>query len=69
MGIIGPRSHKATKGEGLWGNAWKDIKGVSWDNVGELRHNSQGRWGCVPSLRGRISIGGSRGKSRGRVRT
>jgi hypothetical protein len=67
--IVGPRSHKATKGEGVRGNAGKDIKGVSWYNIGELRHNSWGRWGRILSLRGGISIGRRRGKSRGRIRT
>jgi hypothetical protein len=68
VGIVGPRSHKATKGKGFRGNAWKNVKGVSWHNVGELRHNSWGRWGCILSLRGRIRVR-SGGKSRGRVRT
>jgi hypothetical protein len=57
MHIIGPWSHKAIKGKGFRGNTWKDIKGVSWNNVRELRYNSQGRWGHIPSLRGGISIG------------
>jgi hypothetical protein len=38
--VVGPRSHKASKGEGFRGNTGKDIKGVSWYNVGELRYNS-----------------------------
>jgi hypothetical protein len=42
---------------------------VSRNNVRELRHNSGGGWGCIPSLRGGIGIGRSRSerKSRGRV--
>jgi len=44
---------------------------VSRKNIGELRYNSGGRWRCIPSLRGGISIGRSRSerKSGGRVRT
>jgi hypothetical protein len=68
MRIVGPRSHKATKEKGFRGNVQKDIKGVSRNNVGELRYNSWGRWGCIPSLRGGISAGRRRRKSRGRVR-
>ena len=65
--IIGPRSHKAFKAKGARGKAWKDIKQVSGDNVGELRDNSGGRWGHIPGLGGRVSIGGRR-KSRARLR-
>jgi hypothetical protein len=43
MYIIGPRSHKASKADRFRGKMWKIIKGMSRDNVGELRHNSRGR--------------------------
>jgi hypothetical protein len=66
--IIGPRSHKATKVKGFRGKAWKDIERVSRNNIRKLRYNSGGRWGHIPSLGGRIGIGRSRRKSRGRVR-
>ena len=68
MHFIGPRSHKATKVKGFRGKARKDIKRVSRNNIGELRNNSRGRWGHIPGLGGRVSIGGRR-KSRGRLRT
>jgi hypothetical protein len=43
MSIVGLRSHKATKEQRLRGNAWKDIKRVGWDDIGELRDNGRGR--------------------------
>jgi hypothetical protein len=67
MHIVGPRSHKATKGQRFRGNAWEDIKGVGWNDIGELRDNGRGRWGCIPGIGGGVSIGGGR-KSRGRLR-
>jgi len=68
MSIIGPRLHKATKGQRLRGNARKDIKRVGWDNIRELRDNGRERWGHIPGIGGGISIGGRR-KSRVRLRT
>jgi hypothetical protein len=70
MCVIELRSHKATKVKGFMGKAWKDIKWVSRNNIGEPRYNSGGRWGCIPSLGGRIGIERSRSerKSGGRVR-
>jgi hypothetical protein len=65
--IIGPRSHKATKVKRFKGEMGKDIKGVSRNNIGELRYDSRGRWGCIPSLGGGIGKRSGR-KSRGRVR-
>ena len=56
MCIVGPRSHKASKADRFRGKTWKIIKGMSGDNVGELRHKSGGRWGHIPSLRCRIGI-------------
>jgi len=69
MHIVGPRSHKATKVKGFRGKAWEDIKWVIGNNIGELRDNGRGRWGHIPGLRGRVSVGRTRRKSRGRVRT
>jgi hypothetical protein len=66
--IVGPGPHKAIQAKGFRGKMWKDIKWVSRNNIRELRHNSEGRWGCIPSLGGRIGIRRSRRKSRGRVR-
>jgi hypothetical protein len=67
--IIRPRSHKATKAKGLRGNTWKNIKGVGWNDIRELRDDSRGRWGHIPGIGGRISVRGGRRKSRGRLRT
>jgi hypothetical protein len=69
MHIIGPRSHKATKVEGFRGKMQKDIKWVSRNNIGKLRYNYGGRWGCIPGFGGGIGIGRSGRKSRGRIRT
>jgi hypothetical protein len=69
MTIVRPRSHKAPEAEGLWGNTWKDIKRVSGNNVRELRNNSGRRWGCIPSIRGRVSMRRRRKISGGVVRT
>jgi hypothetical protein len=66
--IVGPRLHKATKGQRFRGNVWEDIKGVGWNDIGELRDNGRGRWGHIPGIGGGVSIGGRR-KSRGRLRT
>jgi hypothetical protein len=60
MRIVGPRSHKATKGQRFRGNTWEDIKGVGQNNIGELRNNGRGRWGHIPGIRGGVSIGGRR---------
>jgi hypothetical protein len=68
MHIVGPRSHKATKVKGFRGKTWEDIKWVSGNDIRELRDNSRGRWGHIPGLGDRVSIGRIRGKSRGRIR-
>jgi hypothetical protein len=68
MCIIGPRSHKATKVKGFRGKAQEDIKWVSRNDVRDFRDNGRGRWGHIPGLGGRVSIGRARRKSRGRVR-
>jgi hypothetical protein len=67
--IIGPRSHKATKVKGFGGKAWEDIKWVSGNNIRELRDNGRGRWRHIPGLVGRVSVGRTIRKSRGRFRT
>jgi hypothetical protein len=66
--IIGPRSHKATEVEGFRGKSWKNIKWVSRNNVGKLRYDCGGRWGCILGIGGGIGIGRSGRKSRGRIR-
>jgi hypothetical protein len=52
---VRPRSHKALQAEGFWGDAWKDVKRVSGNYIGELRNNSGGRWGRIPGIRGGVS--------------
>ena len=55
--IVRPRTHKAFSAERFWGNMWKNIKRVSGNNIGELGNNSRGRWGRIPGIRSRISMG------------
>jgi hypothetical protein len=69
MHIIGSRLYKATKVEGFRGKMQKDIEWVSRNYIGKVRYNSGERWGYILGLGGRIGIGRSRRKSRGRVRT
>jgi hypothetical protein len=33
---------------------WEIIKGMSGDNVREVRNDSRGRWGCILGIRCRI---------------
>jgi hypothetical protein len=66
---VWPTAHKGVKGNGFRGNAMEDIKGVSGDDVGEVRDHSD----AVPGIRSLIGRGvngqGRVRKSRGRVRT
>jgi hypothetical protein len=39
--------HKGANGNGFRGNAGKDIKGMSWDNIREVRDHSN----AVPGIR------------------
>jgi hypothetical protein len=65
---IWPGAHKGAKGNGFRGNAGKNIKGMSGNNVGEVGYYSN----AVPGIGGFIGrgINGRRSmrKSRGRVR-
>jgi hypothetical protein len=54
---IGPRSYKAFEANRLRGKAWEDIKWVGRNNIRELRYKGGGRWGRIPSIGCRISIG------------
>ena len=54
MCIIRPRLHKASKAERFRGKTWEIIKGVSRDNIREVRNDGGGRWGCIPGIRCRI---------------
>jgi hypothetical protein len=66
---VWPAAHKGMKGNGFGGNAREDIKGVSGDDVGELRDHGDAVPG-IGSLVGRGVNGRGRvRKSRGRVRT
>jgi len=66
---IQPGAHKGVKGNGFGGNAGKNIKGVSGDNVREVRDYGNAVPG-IGSLVGRsINRWGSMRKSRGRVGT
>jgi hypothetical protein len=69
MSSIQPGTHKGAKGKGFRGNARKDIKRVSGDDVWELRDYSD----AVPGIRSLVTRGvnrrGGMRKSRGRVRT
>jgi len=66
---IQPGAHKGAKGNGFRGNMGKDIKGVSGDNVREVRDHGNAVPG-IRSLVGRsINRQGGMRKSRGRVRT
>ena len=69
MSSIRPTAHEGTKGNGFGGNAREDIKGVSRNNVREVRDHGN----AVPGI-GSLVGGGVNGwsrtrKSRGRVRT
>jgi len=66
---IWPAAHKGTESNGLRGNMGKDIKGMSRDDVREVRDYSNAVPG-IGSLVGRCVNGqGGMRKSRGRVRT
>jgi hypothetical protein len=69
MGSIWPAAHVGAKGNGFGGNTGEDVKGVSGDNVREVRDYGNAVPG-IGSLTGRGVNGRGRvRKSRGRVRT
>jgi hypothetical protein len=69
MSSVWPMVHKGTDGDGFGGNVRKDVKGVSGNDIGEVRDYGN----AVLGIRGFIGRGvngqGSVRKSRGRVRT
>jgi hypothetical protein len=68
MSGIQPAAYKGAKGNGFGGNAGKDIKGMSGDDVREVRDHGNAVSG-IGSLVGRSVDGrGGMRKSRGRVR-
>jgi len=69
MGSIWPAAHEGVEGNGFGGNTRKNIKGVSRDDIREVRDYSNAVSG-IGSLVGRGVNGRGRvRKSRGRVRT
>jgi hypothetical protein len=69
MSSIWPTAHEGAKGNGFGGNVGEDIKGVSGNNIREVRDYSNAVPG-IGSLVGRGVNGWGRvRKSRGRVRT
>jgi hypothetical protein len=69
MSSIGPTAHKGAKGNWFRGNAGKDIKRMSGDNVREVRDYSNAVPGVGSLVGGCINGWGRVRKSRGRVRT
>jgi len=69
MSSIWPTAHKGANGNGFGGNTGKDIKGMSGNDVREVRDHGNAVPG-IGSFIGRSVDGwGSLRKSRGRVRT
>ena len=69
MGSVWPVMHKGLKGNGFRGNAGEDIKGVSGDDVREIRDYSNAVPGIGSLICGCVNGRGRVRKSRGRVRT
>jgi hypothetical protein len=69
MGSIGPTAHEGVKGNGFRGNVGEDIKGMSGDNVGEVRDHGNAVPGIRSLIRGSVNGRSGMRKSRGRVRT
>jgi len=69
MGSVRPVTHKGLKGNGFRGNVGEDIKGVSGDDVSEIRDYGNAVPGIGSLVRGHVNERGRVRKSRGRVRT
>jgi len=69
MSSIWPTAHKGAEGDGFGGNTRKDIKGMSRDNVREVRDYSNAVPGVGSLVGGCVNGWGRVRKSRGRVRT
>jgi hypothetical protein len=69
MGSVRPAAHKGANSNGFRGNTGEDIKGMSRDNIREVRDYSN----AVPGIRSLIGRGVNRWcgmrKSGGRIRT
>jgi hypothetical protein len=66
---VWPTAHEGSKGNGFRGNAGEDIKGMSGDNVREVRDYSNAVPGVRSLVGGCVNGWGRVRKSRGRVRT
>jgi hypothetical protein len=68
MSSVWPMAHKGAEGDRFGGNTGKDIKGVSGNDIGEVRDYGN----AVPGIGGLVGRGvngqGRVRKSRGRVR-
>ena len=69
MSSVWPTAHKGAEGDGFGGNTRKDIKGMSRDNVREVRDYSNAVPGVGSLVGGCVNGWGRVRKSRGRVRT
>jgi hypothetical protein len=69
MSSIGPTAHKGAKGNWFRGNAGEDIKGMSGDNVREVRDYSNAVPGVGSLVAGCVNGWGRVRKGRGRIRT
>ena len=69
VGSVWPGAHKGAKGNRFRGNAGKNIKGVSRNNVREVRDHGNAVPGIGSLVGGCIDGWGRVRKSRGRVRT
>jgi hypothetical protein len=69
MSSVWPTAHKGVEGNRFGGNTGKDIKGMSRDNVREVRDYSNAVPGVRSLVGGCVNGWGRVRKSRGRVRT
>jgi hypothetical protein len=69
MSSVWPGAHERAKGNRFRGDAGKDIKGVSGDDVREVRDYRNAVPGIGSLVRGCVNGRGRVRKSRGRVRT
>jgi hypothetical protein len=69
MSSIGVTAHEGAKGNRFRGNAGEDIKGMSRDNVREVRDYGNAVPGIRSLMRGSVNGWSGMKKGRGRVRT
>jgi hypothetical protein len=69
MSSVRPGAHERAKGNRFRGNARKDIKGMSGDDVREVRDYGNAVPGIGSLIRGCVNRQSGMRKSRGRVRT